>query len=78
MMDVRVAKAMHDGDQVGEVLHSLPLTKELGSALGISSPQEGWIIAMKVHDDEVWKRVKSGELKAFSIGGKGLRSAIQN
>ena len=77
MMDVRVAKAMHDGDQVGEVIHSLPLTKEIGDALGIQSDQEGWIIAMKVHDDDIWSRVKSGELKAFSIGGKAIRNAVE-
>ena len=77
MMDARVAKAMHDGDQVGEVIHSLPLTKEIGDALGVQSDQEGWIIAMKVHDDDVWSRVKSGELKAFSIGGKAIRNAVE-
>ena len=70
MLDVRVAKAMHEGAQVGEVIHSLPLTKALGEALG------GWIVAMKVHDDGVWDRVKSGELAAFSIGGIGKRNAI--
>lgn len=72
MMDARVAKAMHDGDQIGEVIHSLPLTKEIGDALGIQSDREGWVIAMKIHDDAVWKSVKSGELGAFSIGGKVL------
>ena len=73
MEDVRQAKAMHQGDQVGEVIHSLPLTKELGEALGIESDREGWIVAMKVHDDETWEKVKSGELGAFSIGGSGMR-----
>jgi hypothetical protein len=31
---------------------------------------------MKVHDDSVWNRVKSGELAAFSIGGIGKRNAV--
>lgn len=77
MLDVRMAKTMHDGDQVGEVIHSLPLTKELGQALGIQSSREGWIIAMKIHDDEVWSKVKSGELGAFSIGGEAIRDAVE-
>jgi hypothetical protein len=76
MIDVRVAKAMHDGAQIGEVIHSFPLTKELGDALGVHSALEGWIVAMKVHDDGVWNRVKSGELAAFSIGGIGKRNAV--
>ena len=70
MQDARVAKAMHEGGQVGEVIHSLPLTKAIGDALGIQADREGWIIAMKIHDDAVWKRIKSGELGAFSIGGR--------
>lgn len=76
MLDVRVAKAMHDGDKVGEVVHSFPLTKELGDALGVSSDNEGWIVAMKIHDDGVWAKVKSGEFSAFSIGGEAIRNAV--
>lgn len=76
MIDVRVAKAMHEGAQIGEVIHSFPLTKALGEALGVYSALEGWIVAMKVHDNGVWERVKSGELAAFSIGGMGKRNAV--
>ena len=76
MADVRTAKAMHAGGKIGEVIHSFPLTKELGAALGVHSALEGWIVAMKVHDDGVWNRVKSGELSAFSIGGMGKRNAV--
>lgn len=76
MLDARVAKAMHSGGQIGEVIHSLPLTKELAKALGIQSDREGWIICMKIHDPSIWKRVKSGELPAFSIGGRALKEAL--
>lgn len=76
MADVRTAKAMHEGGKIGEVIHSFPLTKALGAALGVHSALEGWIVAMKVHDDGVWNRVKSGELAAFSIGGMGKRNAV--
>jgi len=76
MLSVRVAKAMHDGEQIGHVVHSFPVTNELAKALGIQSDREGWIIAQKITDDEVWKRVKSGELKAFSIGGNAVSEDI--
>lgn len=75
MLNVRAAKAMHTGDQIGEVIHSLPLTKELGESLGIQCEYEGWIIAMKIHDDEIWEKVKTGEFSAFSIGGRAKRHA---
>lgn len=73
MLDVRVAKAMHSGSQIGEIVHSLPVTNEIATSLGITTDREGWIICVKVHDDSVWEDVKSGKLQAFSIGGRALR-----
>lgn len=78
MLDVRVAKAMHDGDKVGEVVHSLPITKELSDALGLQTDREGWILCMKIHDNSVWEDVKSGKLSAFSIGGRALRGSLDD
>jgi cation transport regulator ChaB len=76
MLSLRTAKAMHEGEKVGEVIHSFPITNELAKSLGVKTEREGWIIAMKVHDDKVWELVKSGEYKAFSIGGKAVRNAV--
>lgn len=73
---VRVGKAMHTGEQVGVVVHSLPVTKEICDALGIQSDREGWVVAYKVYDDNVWAMVKSGELSAFSIGGRANKEEI--
>ena len=76
MEHVRVGKAMHTGEQVGVVVHSLPITKEIGDALGIHSDREGWVVAYKVYDDAVWAMVKSGELAAFSIGGRAIKEEM--
>jgi hypothetical protein len=73
MEHVRVGKEMHKGDQIGAVIHSMPVTKEIGESLGIQSDREGWIVAFKVYNDDVWAKVKSGELAAFSIGGKAIK-----
>lgn len=77
MADARVAKAMHDGEGIGEVLHSFPLTAELAKSLGISADKEGWIVGVKVHDDATWARVKANELGSFSIGGQAVREPIE-
>jgi len=78
MLDVRKAKAMHTGDHVGEVIHSMPLTNELMKAFDIYSDREGWLVAFKIYDDDAWDRVKSGDFQALSIGGKaGSREAIE-
>lgn len=76
MEHVRVGKAMHSGEQVGVVLHSMPITKEIGASLGIQSDREGWLVAYKVYDEQVWQDVKSGKLAAFSIGGRATREEI--
>ena len=77
MADARLAKAMHQGDGIGEVLHSFPLTAELAKSLGLETAREGWIVGVKVRDDAVWAKVKDGTLKAFSIGGVGQREPLE-
>jgi len=73
MEHVRVGKQMHDGDQVGVVVHSWPCTNEINKSVGLEADREGWLVAFKVYDDEVWAKVKSGELAAFSIGGRAVK-----
>ena len=36
---------------------------------GFDLPKGTWMISMKVNNDEVWKKVKAGEVKGFSIEG---------
>jgi len=77
MLDVRKAKAMHTGNQIGEVIHSMPLTEELMKAFDIYSDREGWLVAFKIYDDDAWDKVRKGEFQALSIGGKaGSREKI--
>lgn len=73
MEHVRVGKSMHSGDQIGVVVHSWPVTDEISKSCGIQSDREGWLVAFKVYDDDVWAKVKSGELSAFSIGGRATK-----
>lgn len=41
--------------------------KDKANALGINVPNGTWMIGMKVNQIDVWERVKSGELKGFSV-----------
>jgi hypothetical protein len=36
-----------------------------------------WIMSVKVMDEEVWRQVESGELRGFSIMGRGLRVPVK-
>ena len=41
--------------------------KDKTNALGINVPAGTWAVGMKVNNLEAWERVKSGELKGFSV-----------
>ncbi|WP_409264512.1 XkdF-like putative serine protease domain-containing protein [Pseudomonas sp. KCJK9000] len=71
--EARVAKVMHGGQPVGEVVESIVLTRDIQKALGIDLGKAGWFIGMKLHDEGIKARVRNGSLAAFSIGGKGIR-----
>ena len=40
-------------------------------------PIGSWLVKMKVYNDEIWKQVKKGELKGFSIEGFFVDKAIE-
>lgn len=73
MEDIRVGKVMHQGEPVGQIIHSFPVSKDIMDALGIQTDKEGWITGYKVYDDTIWEDVKSGKYAAFSIGGAAIK-----
>lgn len=72
----RQGKEMHQGMPCGEIVESVVLTKDVQESLGIDLGKVGWFIGFKVRSEEVWQKVKSGELKAFSIGGTAVRDLL--
>lgn len=72
MANSRVAKEMHDGEQIGDVVFAWPMTSEIAKAMGIETKNTGLMIAMKPATD-VLKRFKSGEYTGFSIGGQRVK-----
>ena len=43
--------------------------KDKSSKYGFDVPVGTWMVSMKIHNDEVWEKAKSGELNGFSIEG---------
>ena len=69
----RGAGEMHDRMGVGRLVASWVITDEMVKAFPgtfKSDSPRGWMIGFKIDDADVWARVKNGELKAFSIGGR--------
>jgi hypothetical protein len=74
MLEYRQSGVMHEGSSIGDVVASLVTTPDVVKAFGLSdSLPVGWILGVKIKDPEVWKKVVSGELKAFSIQGTADR-----
>lgn len=78
MMDYRESGVNHQGDAKGVVVESVVMTKDKQAAMGIpeGTVPEGWFITVKVLDDEVFQKVKSGEYRMFSIQGTAERVAV--
>lgn len=75
MLDYRGSGEMHKGSSKGTVVESIVFTKEKQQVLGIPDGvvPEGWFITVKVHDPEVFAKVKDGTYKMFSIQGTAKR-----
>ena len=71
MLDYRESGEMHKGNAKGTVVESIVFTKEKQEVLGIPEGivPVGWFITVKVHDKEVFAKVKDGTYKMFSIQG---------
>ena len=72
----RSGKVMHEGRQIADVVESLVFTGDVQRALGIDLGRVGWFGGMHITDEQAWAAVKSGELPAFSIYGKGTRKLV--
>lgn len=75
MLEYRGSGEMHEGDSKGTVVESIVFTKEKQAAIGIpeGTVPEGWFITVKVHDPEVFAKVKNGTYRMFSIQGTARR-----
>lgn len=69
MKNSRVAKDMHQGEQVGDVVFAFPLTDDIAKSLGIVTKQTGLLIGMMPGPD-ILSKYASGEYTGFSIGGR--------
>lgn len=78
MQEYRGSGVMHEGSEQGVVVESIVFTKEKQAILGIPEGcvPEGWFITVKVTNPEVFKAVKEGKYKMFSIQGSAKRVKV--
>lgn len=70
---------MHQKMGVGRLVASVVFTPELKKALGVPAGvlPDGWFVGYKIDDPGTWERVKKGELRMLSIGGRAQRLALK-
>ena len=71
----RQADQMHDEQPIGKLVESFVSTPEKRAAMGIGKADDrsvSWWVGYRV-EPEVFAKVKSGALRAFSIGGSAIR-----
>lgn len=75
----RRAGEMHKRTEgIGRLVESVIMTVEKQQVMGIppNTVPVGWWVGFKIDDPGVWAKVKSGEYRAFSIGGSGQREEV--
>lgn len=86
VLESREGDAMHDQERASTLVESFVVTPEKLDVLLKALGHEGappdfkgvaaWV-GYKVHREDVWKRVKAGELCAFSIEGTAERVPVE-
>jgi hypothetical protein len=78
MEKYRTSGEMHIGGSVGIIVESIVFTPDKMEALGLQpgTLPVGWFITVKIKDNEVFAKVKSGQYKMFSIQGKAKRLKV--
>ena len=76
VLEFRTANEMHQSVTKGHLVESLAMTPEKEQAMGLppGSIPYGWWVGFKV-DPDTFAKVKSGELRMFSIEGHADRVA---
>jgi len=62
---------MHEQVGGADIIGQITLSREERIALGFGPGPEGAIVKVRVHDAELKKRIRSGELGEMSIAGAG-------
>lgn len=76
MLTSRVIDLEHDKQPIGRVVGGMVMTRSIQEAFGITGMPEGVMLSVLVDDPNVWARVKNGDLKGFSVGGRASKREL--
>ncbi len=73
-MDINIGS--NTENDIGTVIHSFPVTKEIAESMGIESNISGWMVGVKP-TTEILQKFLSGEYTGFSIEGEGIMEDLE-
>lgn len=75
-----MAGEMHANMYIGSIVESMVFTPEKCKALGIpeGTLPTGWWIGLYIHSDDVWEKIKDGTYEMFSIGGRAIKTPVDD
>lgn len=77
VLNSREADDMHERfDSIAKIVEAVMVTPEKLDAMGLRGTRTGFWVGFKVFDEDVWKKIKSGERPGFSIRGTGIREPV--
>jgi hypothetical protein len=74
MQSQRIGKE-HEGPAKADVIESYIAPTDF-TCNGQVVKAGSWVMAVKIHDDDLWQDVKKGEITGFSIAGTGTRTSF--
>ncbi len=78
VLEERGAGELHEGESIGQMVESLVVTPEKAKAMGLTVPlSTGWWFGVKIHDADVFAKVKDGTYSMFSIGGTAVAEEVE-
>jgi hypothetical protein len=78
VLNSRQGDADHTNVKGSTLIESIVFTPDKIAKMGLAPDAipVGWWLGFHVEDAPTWERVVKGELKAFSVHGKGIRSKV--
>lgn len=78
MMKSQEIKSQHSETIEAQPVESYIAPADFSAPDGEVIKQGSWVMAVKIHDNKVWDKVKKGEITAFSPGGFAKRLPLKS
>ena len=73
---MQVVNKQHGEDVAVDVVQNYIAPADFIADNGVTVKKGTWLQVMKVHDDSLWAKIKSGEMTSYSFEGYAIRTPV--